>query len=1190
MRPFSRPALLAAAYALVVTTGLAGPAAGPAQADHTATPARVTLMGSLMLKLGCATNWDETCEATDMSSVAGTSVWELTTTVPAGSYEFKVRLNGSWTENYGAGGVGGGPNIPLALSVPAELTFSYDHDSHQVGVAPAEEQPGLQASDRALARTSLRKDLTKERFYFVMADRFENGSTANDSGGYGDEDSDRLQTGLDPADKAFYHGGDLRGIIKQLDYIQGLGTTSIWMTPSFKNKPVQGAPGKESAGYHGYWITDFTRIDPHLGTNAELKELVQKAHARGIKIFFDIITNHTADVLDYESSAYGSGTTVPYVSKADEPYRDAAGRDFEDRKFAGTNRFPDVNLDSFPYTPVYRQPSDATAKTPSWLNDPTMYHNRGTSSFTGENSEYGDFPGGDFQALDDLWTERPAVVHGMEDIYQTWVREAGVDGFRIDTVKHVNMQFWQQFGPALTGYAATLGNDDFFMFGEVYDANPEFMSRYTTTGKLQATVDFGFQAAGMEFARGGATSGLRDLYAGDDWFTDADSNAYSLPTFLGNHDMGRIGKFIADKGYTGPELQQRDELAHELMYLTRGQPVVYYGDEQGFTGDGGDQDAREDMFASKVASYNDNDLIGTDATTAQANFDRSHPLYTKIAKLSALRQANPALTDGAQVHRYSSSKAGIYAFSRIESGQNVEYVVAANNADQPKSASFDTFAARQHLVQIWPAPAEGKNARKTAAANELVSDSEGRVTVTVPARSATVYKATKPLKDDGDRPMPYFESPGAGGIVGGRAEIGVGVPGGDFNQVTVAYREVGTSPWTVLGTDDNAPYRVFQDVSGLPRGTLLEYRAVVRDHDGDLGVTSTYGMVGAPPAPGGGGGGGDAPVGPVDQPAFAGIPGSHGSEIGCPDSSTDGGSDPGDWDPACQEAQMSLSANDEIWRTTVAPRAGGYAYKVAINKAWDENYGLGGVLKGSDIGYTSAGAPITFYYDHRTHWATNSVLSEIVSAVGDFQSEMGCSSDWDPGCMRGWLQDPNDDDVYTLATTEIPPGSYQAKAVSGFSWDTSYPAANVVFTVAEGEAIRFRFDTETNQFSVTTEPAEPPTGPDLATARATWVQRSLVAWDLPDERRASWTYRLYWGAPGSLTLDDGSVEGGSSVPLRLDASAVTGIEDAEGLRVPDQHRRAVRGVWEARGAGYQVAVAAFDGRGRLVDATGVAFP
>src|SRR3954470_4266589 len=154
-----------------------------------------------------------------------------------------------------------------------------------VGAAAASAQTGE-------AQHSLRSPVTDENFYFIMADRFDNGSTANDLGGL---PADRLVSGFDPTAKGFYHGGDLAGIRQRLRYIKRLGTTSIWLTPSFKNKAVQLEDGP-SAGYHGYWITDFTQIDPHLGTNEELGALVREAHSLGMKVFFDIITNHTADV------------------------------------------------------------------------------------------------------------------------------------------------------------------------------------------------------------------------------------------------------------------------------------------------------------------------------------------------------------------------------------------------------------------------------------------------------------------------------------------------------------------------------------------------------------------------------------------------------------------------------------------------------------------------------------------------------------------------------------------------------------------------------------------------------------------------------------------------------------------------------------------------------------------------------
>ena len=172
---------------------------------------------------------------------------------------------------------------------------------------------------------------TDQDFYFVMGDRFENGDPANDQGGL---TGDRNATGFDATAKGFYNGGDLDGLRSRLDYIQGLGTDAIWLTPVFKNKPVQIEDGP-SAGYHGYWITDFTQVDPHLGTNQDLADLVDAAHDRGMKVFFDIITNHTADVI-----GYSEGARTGYVSKDVKPYLDAAGNPFDDRDFAGSEHLP----------------------------------------------------------------------------------------------------------------------------------------------------------------------------------------------------------------------------------------------------------------------------------------------------------------------------------------------------------------------------------------------------------------------------------------------------------------------------------------------------------------------------------------------------------------------------------------------------------------------------------------------------------------------------------------------------------------------------------------------------------------------------------------------------------------------------------------------------------------------------------
>src|ERR1700754_4208005 len=303
--PARRLLVLAASVGLVATT--AATAAAPAVADHTPTPSVVTLVGSLQSELGCAGDWDPACAATELTpSGNGATSYTHAGDLPAGSYEFKVALTGGSDENYGAGGVANGPNLPLVLEADAEVTFSYDHATHRIAVAPTNPQPGLTDAGGELAATSLRTGPTDERFYFVMADRFDNGDPANDTGGYavppGTEP--RLAHGLDPADKGFYHGGDIAGILRRLDYIEDMGVTSIWMTPSFKNNPVQGSGADVSAGYHGYWITDFTQIDPHFGTRADLDKLTREAHRRGIKIYLDVITNHTADVIRNQQNQY----------------------------------------------------------------------------------------------------------------------------------------------------------------------------------------------------------------------------------------------------------------------------------------------------------------------------------------------------------------------------------------------------------------------------------------------------------------------------------------------------------------------------------------------------------------------------------------------------------------------------------------------------------------------------------------------------------------------------------------------------------------------------------------------------------------------------------------------------------------------------------------------------------------------
>ena len=545
-----------------------------------------------------------------------------------------------------------------------------------------------------------------EIVYFVLPDRFENGDTSNDQGGLS---GDRLTTGFDPTHKGFYHGGDLKGLTRRLDYIQGLGATAIWLGPVYKNKPVQGGPGEESAGYHGYWITDFTKVDPHFGTDRDMRDFVEAAHARGMKVYLDIITNHTADVIQYREC---QNVACPYRSRADYPYTRRGGPQGGaiNEGFAGDDvrtaeNFARLADPGYAYTP-FVPPAEANIKVPEWLNAPIYYHNRGNSDFWGESSLQGDFVG-----LDDLMTENPRVVQGFIDIYGDWIERFHVDGFRIDTARHVNPEFWRAFVPAMLKRARAEGMPNFHIFGEVAAEGVDVaqLARHTRVDKLPSVLDFGFAGAVREvLAQDAGTTTLARLYADDGLYEGGAPAALRLPTFTGNHDFGRFAWFVRQSRPTArdEEILQRVLLSNAMLFLLRGVPVVYYGDEQGFVGHGIDQASRQDMFASQVASYNDQGLLGTASTTAQGNFDALHPIYRQIAALATWRKQYPALRRGPQVVRAQSKEPGLFAASRIGSDGR-EILLVFNTSNTAITAQVEIEASTHAFTSLHgecPAP------------------------------------------------------------------------------------------------------------------------------------------------------------------------------------------------------------------------------------------------------------------------------------------------------------------------------------------------------------------------------------------------------------------------------------------------------------------------------------------------------
>lgn len=566
-----------------------------------------------------------------------------------------------------------------------------------------------------------------EVIYFLLPDRFANGDRTNDRGG---RSGDRLVTGFDPTDKGFYHGGDLQGVIDRLDYIQGLGASAIWIAPVMANRPVQGGPGQESAGYHGYWITDFTHVDPHLGSDADFARLVAAAHARGIKVYMDIVVNHTADIIAYRECA----DACAYRSRADYPYqrraRDGAAINpgFAGDGDQGAANFARLTNPDYAYTTSIPKGQEH-AKSPDWLNNPIYYHNRGNSTYAGESSTMGDFVG-----LDDLMTENPRVVRGMIAIYGGWIDRFGIDGFRIDTAKHVNPGFWRAFIPAMQARARARGIPHFHIFGEIGGGgvNPGRQAAYTRTSAFPATLDFAFHAAMVQALAGdGGTDVFEDLFAGDALYQGGARSALGLPTWVSNHDDGRFAYFVR-KGLpqaSDAEVLARVTLAHAMMLGLRGVPVIYAGDEQGFAGQGGDQDARQDMFASQVPTYRAENLLGG-ATGAVDHFDPDHPLYRTIAALARIRKATPALRRGEQIIRARGTGPGLLAVSRLDPQDGHEVLMAFNTSTRALTAHVEVSAASSRFAALrGDCPAR--------------ADAPGRITITLPALGYALCEAQK---------------------------------------------------------------------------------------------------------------------------------------------------------------------------------------------------------------------------------------------------------------------------------------------------------------------------------------------------------------------------------------------------------------------------------------------------------------
>ena len=666
-------------------------------------------------------------------------------------------------------------------------------------------------------------------FYFLMTDRFSDGDADNNTAIVADNrapnslsySDDPQVSGYDPRDAGYFQGGDLQGVIDRLDYIKGMGATAIWLTPPFVNQPVS----QGSAGYHGYWITDFTHIDPHLGGDQAMLDLIGAAHDKGLKVFFDIVVNHTADTISYQ----GQGGVAPYVSLAKRPYTTASGQPFDITDLGGGDFPPMDAATSFPYVP-YR-PDASVWLVPEQLNDLTWYHNRGDASTSSNNEStlYGDFAG-----LDDLMTERPELADVFVDQMVTPWMQRGVDGFRIDTVKYVGLDFWARFSQGIQDAAGTT-NAIFFTFGEAYDDNVAgVVSPAMRQGGIDSMLDFPYAFAAQTYVQGGPGQGLADMFGKDAYYATARTSPTGMVTFVDNHDMGRLCSMLPGRADTA----ERVGLAYTLTYLVRGQPVVYYGDEQGFCGTGGDKAAREPMFGPVDGTYSGSPYANSPllnggsigADYANHPYDTSAPFYQLLSTLAALRTDHPVLAIGDQITL--GAEGPVFAFARIDPSNPMENLVAVNSSADPATTDVVTLTPGATYRQYYP-----------EAGPTLVADDEGHLSVTVPPYGAVALEADRKVAAAG-LSVDQYEVTATNADINGRIMVQATVPENRWMLTSAYALETGQDPndaakWVFLGTSAGPSPKIYADAADFPAG-VAQIRTVTTDVSGTV-IAATVG-------------------------------------------------------------------------------------------------------------------------------------------------------------------------------------------------------------------------------------------------------------------------------------------------------------------------------------------------------------
>ncbi|HEY5004833.1 MAG TPA: alpha-amylase family glycosyl hydrolase [Ktedonobacteraceae bacterium] len=524
------------------------------------------------------------------------------------------------------------------------------------------------------------REWREEFIYFLLVDRFHDDLERAPIPTPARADSTGTQAQLSK-----FCGGTLRGITAHLDYIKNLGCTALWLSPIFENND---APNPDSGNYHGYSIQNYCAIDPRFGTRQDLVDLVDAAHELDMRVFLDVVINHSGDNWSYPGDN-------PYYYDNDQQFPFGAWRR-EDRPL------------------------------PQELRNPDFYHRKGQIRNW---DTYPEYQNGDFFSLKDYHNDDDTIGDQVLDtfikVHSYWIREADVDGFRMDAVKHMGALAVSRFCQGMREYAARLGKHDFFLFGELI-ANDNAIDHYTgpnTPAQIDdQTIYFGLSSVldfPLYWVLPGAIKGLGSPVDLFNRYEALRGHALSrgelgryFVTFLDNHDQ--VGQDYKRRFATDtPDAQVIAGVGYILCALGAG--CIYYGTEQGFAGQGaGDEFIREPLF---------------DLQDQQRNYlNPSCTIYEEIAKIARISQQIEALHFGRMYLRlvsgngrdfgFPQSQPCTLAFSRILAYQEVliayntsttqarnDYVIVDNTFHQKgDSLHFLYGAERSVQVQSHPDP------------------------------------------------------------------------------------------------------------------------------------------------------------------------------------------------------------------------------------------------------------------------------------------------------------------------------------------------------------------------------------------------------------------------------------------------------------------------------------------------------